>query len=547
MQHKPNDADAGYDGLAVLYAAKSSPDERLSIPDQLRDGHTFAEKERLKVVGEYFEENQSAYKGDRGPELAKALAHAGEVGASLIVQHSDRLARGDGKQARHLAELFFAATRAGVQLRSVQDDSTFESPILAAVMGERNMEDSRRKSAAVKAGHARRRKRGQYPGGPAPYGYLRRRNEDDELMLVPDPVLSLIVQRIYAEYIGGATQLTIARALSADEVPTHRGGKWHQGTVANVLANPVYAGLLDDEGELVEATHDAIIDRKTWDEAAELRKAKARTHRRGRTSAGVHLFRKGHLRCGRCGGSMVPRSSQNRDKSYHESYRCYERWRDPSACSMQPVPRALVDEAVFNYFSQVSLDVEATREQLAAAVDRRLAEARGLLTVAEQAQQEAAARIARVKRDYTNGDLTAAEWRELKADLDPEHQAALAEVERLRDQANDVESGTTLTDAENEVLAQLAQIRSALVGEVADADGVASVRAVLLRLFEGFTLHTADEAADHVNADLLCGGYWLEPTVNAQAISGYDEEMLPVLARQPLEQAANNSNNTFQP
>ena len=51
-------------------------------------------------------------------------------------------------------------------LRSVQDDSTFQNPVLAVVMGERNMEDSRRKSMAVKAGLERRRKRGLFTGQP---------------------------------------------------------------------------------------------------------------------------------------------------------------------------------------------------------------------------------------------------------------------------------------------------------------------------------------------------------------------------------------------
>lgn len=547
-------------GFAVLYAAKSSPDERESIPDQLRDGHGLADRENLKVVGEYFEENQSAYKGDRGPELANALAHAGEVGAQLIVQHSDRLARGDGSLARHLAELYFTANRAGITLRSVQDDSTFDSPILVAVMGERNMEDSRRKSAAVKAGHARRRKRGKYPGGPAPYGYLRRRNEDDELMLVPDPALVPVVQRIYTEYIAGVPQLTIARNMDADGIPTHRGGKWHQGTVANILSKPVYIGMLEDEGELVEATHDPIIDRETWDQAARLREQKA-THTqggRGRPSAGNHLFVKGHLRC-KCGGSFMPRTDRRDDGSLYESYVCYEHRRDPTACSQGAVARHIVDESVFNYFSQVGLDIEATREQLSAALDRRVTEVRGILSAAEQAAQEAEARLTRVKRDYTNGDLTAAEWRELKAELEPQRAAAEAEAERLRDQADEAAAGAALADAEGEVLAQLARIRAALAGEVAEAgegaakakitdpETVASVRAVLLRLFDSFTLHVATEEPERVNADLLGVEYWLEPAVSAQAIEGYDEKMLPILSRQPLEQAKNNSHNVFQP
>jgi hypothetical protein len=41
----------------------------------------------------------------------------------LWVQHSDRLARGDGLAADHLAEVFFEMRRAGVSLRSVQDDA----------------------------------------------------------------------------------------------------------------------------------------------------------------------------------------------------------------------------------------------------------------------------------------------------------------------------------------------------------------------------------------------------------------------------------------
>lgn len=156
-------------GLAILYAAKSTKDPNGSIETQLADCRALAEQEGFEIVAEQSDEDASAWSGDRGPELAAALKHAKEIGAVLIVQHSDRLARGDGKAARHLAELFFTASRAGITLRSCQDDSTFDSPILAAVMGERNSEDSKRKSASVKAGLARRRASGRHTG-TRPYG-----------------------------------------------------------------------------------------------------------------------------------------------------------------------------------------------------------------------------------------------------------------------------------------------------------------------------------------------------------------------------------------
>src|SRR5207247_9143304 len=61
--------------------------------------------------------------------------------------------------------------RAGVVLRSVQDDSTFTNPMLVAAIGERNREDSARKSAASRAGKRRRWESGRAVGGPVHDGY----------------------------------------------------------------------------------------------------------------------------------------------------------------------------------------------------------------------------------------------------------------------------------------------------------------------------------------------------------------------------------------
>lgn len=530
---------------AILYAAKSSPDERGSIPDQLERGRQFAESDDREVIATYSEENVSAYHGDRGPELAAAMEHAEQTGATLIVLHSDRLARGDGKHARHLVEVALWAIKAGVSIHSIEDPSTFENLVMAVVMGERNTEDSRRKAAAVKAGHARRRKLGKFSGGPAPFGYTKRRNESDELILVVDPVRAEIVRRIFAEYLAGQTQLTIARGLAADGVSTERGGRWHQGTVANILRNPIYAGMLRDGDEgYCDGVHEPIVDRDTWHQAETLRKAKARTHKRGRPSSGMHLFRKGLLRHGECGGTMMPRTSRNRNGSLEESYVCYEHRRDPDSCSLRPVSRSAIDTAVYTYFQQVAVDLEATREQMSEARHRRLREANGLLAAAQRESQAASARLARVKRDYTSGDLTAAEWREFREELKPEVHAAEAEAERHRMRLAEIEADTSLECVEAETVAKLAQIRAAIAGEVSDRDGVDAVRAAILRLFDGFVLHHGAPPAAHVE---LIGEWWIEPVVSNAAVADYDEEMRPVVARKPLASAANNYADTFQP
>src|SRR5688572_6756510 len=96
---------------AVIYGAKSTPDERGSIPDQLDECRSFAEAHGLMVVEPAeWDENASAFKGNRGPGLERAMerveALAAEHGAAeLIVWHSNRLARGElvsSTNAKHL-------------------------------------------------------------------------------------------------------------------------------------------------------------------------------------------------------------------------------------------------------------------------------------------------------------------------------------------------------------------------------------------------------------------------------------------------------------
>jgi len=530
---------------AVIYAAKSSPDEKGSIPDQIRKARAAAEAQGQVVVEDHEDENMSAWKGNRGPGLAAALAEAQTLGAHLWVLHSDRLARGDGVQARHLVELLFEATRNGVTLRSVEDDQTFENRVMAVVMGERNTEDSRRKSESVKDGHARSRAKGKV-GGHRSLGYeLRRLSlDDDERFPVVVPAEAAIVKRIYDEFLAGRAQMRIGRELAREKVPTASGGEWHPSTIRRILMNPVYTGLIRLGGrkgtEYAEADHERIIERGKWEEVQALIEAKASTSNRGRRTAGPHLFRRGHLRCD-CGGAMIPRTEKRKGV---EVYRCYERWRDPALCSMPGIPRALVDESVFAYFSQVGLDLEATRVQLQEARDKKLAEVGALLAAAERDAAEAAAAVDRIDHDYSRGKLDVDEWKRIGGRLAPELEAATAEQDRLRKQYAEVEANAAFLSTKAEVVEELAELRRAITGEVKDAASVDAVRAVLLRQFDGFVLHRGETSpTDGLDVWLpeTAEGEerWIEPLPSAHAIEGFDETYRPVLRREPLVKAGN--------
>jgi DNA invertase Pin-like site-specific DNA recombinase len=528
---------------AIIYAAKSSPDERGSIPDQIKQCRAMAEAEDYEVVATYDEENVSAYNDDRGPELAAALEHAARIGAALIVWHSDRLARGDGERNRHLVEILLDAMRSGYTLRSVEDDRTFESVSSAAQMGDRNYEDSRRKGSAVRDGLARRRASGKRIGGNS-YALTWRRNERDERETVPDPDKAPVVDRINAEFLAGRPILQIVKGLNTDRIPTHRGGKWSTATVVSIIENPLYAGLVRDGEELIEGRHESIISRERYEEAINIRRATAQTHRRGRGPLGQHLFRLGFLRHAECGGAMSPRTDRNKDGTVRERYRCNIHYTDPAACSLTTVPREPIDRAVFEFFQRVAFDVEQTRAQMKSAIDQKVGEVRGLLAGAEHEQVLARERLERVKGHFLNGEILPAEWREFRSELEPAAEAADRERKRLADQLAEVEAGPDFADIETELVVQLARTRAALAGKVTDAAGVDAVRAALMSIFDHFVLHRGAPAG-RANLDLVGSGYWIEPVISEHAIEGYDEKLRPVLAQKPLGQAENNFNGTL--
>jgi DNA invertase Pin-like site-specific DNA recombinase len=263
---------------AVLYAAKSTKDPKGSITGQLKEGREKARAEDWGVAGEYSDEAASAWSGNRGPELIRAMDHAEREGATLIVQHSDRLARG--------------ALKAGVTIVSLQDPSTFENIVLAAVMGERNSEDSKRKSLATKAGLRARREKGLWGGGPRPYGYDYDKQSEMLVALKPEAV---IVVRVFNEFSAGKSLSAIARALEADSVAPRHGRHWRSSTISQILSNPVYVGKMRHRNEVFDGVHTALVEQKLWDEVQVLLQAR-RKKGRGRPPKGNHLLRGGLLK-----------------------------------------------------------------------------------------------------------------------------------------------------------------------------------------------------------------------------------------------------------
>ncbi len=361
---------------AVLYAAKSTKDPRGSIPTQLDDAREMAEREGFEVVAEFSDEAASAWSGDRGPGLAGAMERAErEAPSVLVVQHSDRLARGDARKARHLVEVVTWAVKAGVTIRSVEDDLFADervSVLMGALMGMRNTEDSERKSEAVKAGKRRAFERGGWGGGPTPDGFeLVKDGEERVLRLDPDRIE--VVRLIGSLADEGWGDRSIARELNRRDLRTKGDGAWTRSRIQDLLTNPVYCGGLawrrntPDEEVNWDARHPAPWTREDFERRLRARGSRDSApdrHEGGHPHTNHALA--GLAFCGECMERMRPETSSYRrkDGSRQRTYVCRNVELKTGACGAPAVDAELVDAHVVNGLGAYLGDFEAWRDRL---------------------------------------------------------------------------------------------------------------------------------------------------------------------------------------
>ena len=268
------------------------------------------------------------------------MAHAEREGSALIVQHSDRLARGDGDRAQHLVEIVLWARKAGVTLKSVQDPQTFDGMglVYAALMGDRNHEDSARKSKSVRDGLKRRADSGR-PVGAVPIGYIAETIVVDGVPVtrrIPDPGSSALLKRMFALAVAGHTPGDISRTLNAEGVRTRRGVPWSTRAVRWVIENRDYTG---------QNGYPALVDEATWDRAQRPKRTWSTSTPRPPAD---DFVLGGMVVCFDCGAAMRSRRASNGKRTY----RCSNAMEGRNSCTTsRPVPaedaeRELIANAV---------------------------------------------------------------------------------------------------------------------------------------------------------------------------------------------------------
>jgi site-specific DNA recombinase len=430
----------------VIYTRISKDDlqQGKGVQRQLEDARALATQRGWEIVGEFSDNDLSAFSGVERPAYREIMALAETGGFDCIVTYmTSRLWRNRAERAtaiNRLGQLRISVTAVrGPEL----DLSTAAGRVIADLLGSFDSLESETMSERIVRAARQRAEEGR-PHAAVMFGWRREPAFDKSGRIVgshdlENPAEANIVRQIVDRLLTGDPLRSLVRDLNASGTPAPRGGAWKPTIVRQLALRPANAGLRVYKGQVLgEGSWPPIIERDKHDRVVALLQAPER--RSQRPGKRRHLLSYGLGECGVCGGPLSARTERNRRTGErHWVYRC-----DRGGCvSRQQGP---VDELV------AAVVVERLSQPDAAGIFE------GNDEVAAEARERAGAIRARLNLaadQYAGGDIDGEQLKRITSRLRPELEAAEEDVKRSRPKAVPTEVDLLQGDRASAVWADL--------------------------------------------------------------------------------------------
>ncbi|MCX5778733.1 MAG: recombinase family protein [Elusimicrobia bacterium] len=290
-----------------IYARKSTEAEdkqSLSIPSQLSELNSIAQRQSLHLVGKPFEESKTAKNTGRRvfTEMLKSI-EKGKANA-LLVWHPDRLSRNalDTGWIIHLLDtnkLVEVKTPTQV-FHNTPNDKFFLSLLCSTAKLEND-----NKGVNVKRGLKKKAEMGWFPAG-IPIGYMCDTSNPQGLREVKvDPERYEMVRKIFDLMLSGTHTPPKIWQMSIDEwgLRTRHGTKFSRSGIYRIFTNPFYYGMFEypkRSGNWYHGKHKPMISLEEYDRIQTL------LGKEGNPRPQSHVFAfTGMIRCGECGATIT--------------------------------------------------------------------------------------------------------------------------------------------------------------------------------------------------------------------------------------------------
>lgn len=470
--------------LYIRLSREDGNDESYSVKNQRQRLKEYLDsmmlEEEMELVDIYVDDGYTGTDSDRDDFQRMLEDIDNGVVNCVVVKDLSRLSRNDWECKKYLQHLFVVKDVRFISLELPRLDS-YKNPDEVYEMGVSiqsmyNENHCRETSIKVRGTFNMKRKKGEFIGAFAPYGYLK--DPDDKHCLIVDNEAAPIVQDIFHWFVNdGMSKNGIVRKLIEMGIPCpsaykrlkgmkyhspssdmHEQPLWSSRGVSSILENQMYLGHMvqgkqkvksykvhtristpESEWFIVEDTHEPIIDKELFQKAQELMRRDTRTAPK---AGQVYLF-SGFLSCKDCGRSMVRRASKN-----HVYYACSANVRQRDLCSRHTMQHEKLEAMVFDTIkSQIDLIDEMAQliDEINAAPAPRTTSNR--LTASIKLRKQELEKVSKIRSglylDWKNGDITRDEYHAMKREFEEKEEKLKQDIAKLEAENVDMAKGVS--------------------------------------------------------------------------------------------------------
>lgn len=466
--------------ITALYARLSRDDEKDGISGSIQNQKAILEKyakdNKLPNPRFFYDDGFSGVLFNRPAFMEiMELAEQGLV-ANLVVKDHSRLGRNRLIVGQLLEEDFI---RLDVRYIAIMDNIDTKNGISDIVPMQDLFNEWHAKNTSDKVRKVMQNKgmSGKHLTTNPPFGYMK--SPDDKEQWIIDEPAAEVVKEIFDLCISGLGPTQIAKKLKVEKVMTPTeywnsiGRKcsnppavpfnWCAATVSDILDKQEYCGDTvnfrttsksfklkkrlerpQDEWQIFENTHPAIVDREIFSLVQELRK-----HRRRPTKSGIVSMFSGLLYCADCGEKLYYSVTNNykREQAY---FFCSSYRKNSDVCSAHYIREKVIEKLVLESMQRVlwyvqsyeKLFAQKQLENFGEQKKKELTEKRRELDKAKRRIREIDTVIQKLYEDNATGKVNDDRFATMSMSLETEQEELKTKVPQLETELENAQIAT---------------------------------------------------------------------------------------------------------
>lgn len=436
------------------------------------------------IVDEYIDDGRTGTSDNTRPDFLRLVedVKCGRINC-IVTKNLSRAFRNSSNQGKFLEEFIPLYNTRFISLYEPHID-TFLNPevvhsLEVSITGFMNEQYAYKTSVDVRRTFDTKRKKGEFIGAFAPYGLMKK--PDNKNMLIIDDEAAEIVRDIFHWFVDeGMSKSGITKRLNELGVPNptaykhskgfkysnpnvyKNDGLWSERTVLDILLNQMYIGnmvqgkqkvisykvhdrinLKEKDWYIVQNTHEAIIDKETFEKAQKLHQRDTRVCPNKRK---VYTF-SGLLRCADCKKAMTRKSAKN---IVYYSCSTYSR-KLKTACTKHTIREDVLEKAVLTAIQkQIALVDNLTQiiDEInnAPVIYRESKRINKLLDIKQKELDKLNSLIDNLYMDWRTNEITKTEYKRIKSKFEVQIEQIKEIIANLEKEKAELSTGISVNE-----------------------------------------------------------------------------------------------------